>query len=71
MRLRSLYEDKKVASFALGRMNPATNGHELLVNAIEAQPGDAFLFLRLDFNSQNDVLIPEINLTKQTKQLSQ
>jgi len=45
MRLRSLYEDKKVASFALGRMNPATNGHELLVNAIKAQPGDAFLFL--------------------------
>ena len=45
MRLRSLFEDKKVAAFALGRMNPATNGHELLVNAIKEQPGDAFLFL--------------------------
>lgn len=45
MRLRNLFEDKKVAAFALGRMNPATNGHELLVNAIKAQPGDAFLFL--------------------------
>ena len=45
MRLRSLYEDKKVAAFALGRMNPATNGHELLVNKIKAQPGDPFLFL--------------------------
>ena len=45
MRLRSLYEDKKVAAFALSRMNPATNGHELLVNKIKAQPGDPFLFL--------------------------
>lgn len=47
MILRQLYEDGsgKVASFALGRMNPATNGHELLVNAVKSQPGDPFLFL--------------------------
>lgn len=47
MMLRHLYEDGagKVASFALGRMNPATNGHELLVNAVKSQPGDSFLFL--------------------------
>jgi len=35
----------KVASFALGRLNPATIGHELLVNAIKQEPGDSFLFL--------------------------
>jgi len=46
MKLRNLYEASgKTASFALGRMNPATNGHELLVNAVKAQPGDSFLFL--------------------------
>lgn len=45
MRLRNLFEDKKVAAFALGRMNPATTGHELLVNAIKNAPGDPFLFL--------------------------
>ena len=46
MRLRQVFEDKgKVAAFALGRLNPATNGHELLVNAIKQQPGDPFLFL--------------------------
>lgn len=46
MRLRQLFEaEKKVAAFALGRMNPATIGHELLVNAIKEQPGDHFLFL--------------------------
>lgn len=46
MQLRNLYEQEvKVAAFALGRMNPATVGHELLVNAVKEQPGDAFLFL--------------------------
>lgn len=46
MKLRNLFEETgKTASFALGRMNPATNGHELLVNAVKAQPGDSFLFL--------------------------
>jgi len=46
MRLRQLYEaEGKVASFALGRLNPATSGHELLVNAIKNAPGDSFLFL--------------------------
>ena len=46
MRLRQLYEaEGKVASFALGRLNPATSGHELLVDAIKNAPGDSFLFL--------------------------
>lgn len=46
MKLRNLYERPgKVAAFAVGRMNPATTGHELLVNKIKEQPGDPFLFL--------------------------
>lgn len=46
MFLRELFEaEKKMASFALGRLNPATSGHELLVNAIKKAPGDSFLFL--------------------------
>ena len=35
----------KQAAFAFGRLNPATVGHELMVNAIAQQPGDGFLFL--------------------------
>ena len=46
MRLRHLFEaPTKRAAFALGRLNPATTGHELLVNAIKQAPGDSFLFL--------------------------
>lgn len=46
MRLRQLFEaNGKTAAFAFGRLNPATNGHELLVQEIVKQPGDAFLFL--------------------------
>lgn len=46
VRLRQIFEaEGKVAAFALGRLNPATTGHELLVNAIKEQPGDHFLFL--------------------------
>ena len=46
MRLRQLFEAPgKTAAFAFGRLNPATNGHELLVQEIVKQPGDAFLFL--------------------------
>ena len=46
MRLRQFFEDTdKTAAFAFGRLNPATNGHELLVEEIKKQPGDAFLFL--------------------------
>jgi len=62
MRLRSLFEDKKVAAFALGRMNPATNGHELLVNKIKEQPGDAFLFL-----TDRAPKLPDNPLTSQEK----
>lgn len=35
----------KQAAFAFGRLNPATVGHELMVEAIKQQPGDSFLFL--------------------------
>ena len=35
----------KQAAFAFGRLNPATVGHELMVDAIKQQPGDSFLFL--------------------------
>jgi len=46
MLLRQIFEaENKIASFAIGRLNPATIGHELLVNAIKASPGDPFLFL--------------------------
>ena len=46
MFLRELFEAPgKQASFALGRLNPATTGHEILVNKIKAEPGDSFLFL--------------------------
>lgn len=46
MRLRDLFEAKgKEASFAVGRLNPATIGHGLLVEAIKQGPGDPFLFL--------------------------
>ena len=46
MFLRELFEAPgKQAAFALGRLNPATTGHELLVKAIKGAPGDSFLFL--------------------------
>ena len=46
MRLRQIFEaPAKTASFAIGRLNPATIGHERLVDAIKSQPGDHFLFL--------------------------
>ena len=46
MLLRELFEAPgKQASFALGRLNPATTGHELLVDKIKEEPGDSFLFL--------------------------
>ena len=63
MRLRQLFEDKnKVAAFALGRLNPATTGHELLVNAIKSQPGDHFLFL-----TDRAPKLPDNPLTSQEK----
>ena len=45
MRIVEVISPSKRAAFALGRMNPATIGHELLVNAIKQAPGDSFLFL--------------------------
>ena len=52
----------KVAAFALGRMNPATIGHELLVNAIKQSPGDSFLFL-----TDRAPKLPDNPLTSQDK----
>lgn len=47
MQLRELYVEQagKEVSFALGRLNPATTGHGLLVEALKQGPGDAILFL--------------------------
>ena len=38
-------QKRKQAVLAFGRLNPATAGHELMVEAIKQQPGDSFLFL--------------------------
>lgn len=35
----------KPAAFAFGRLNPATIGHELMVETIAKQPGDGFIFV--------------------------
>mgnify|MGYP001064760239 CR=1 FL=1 len=46
MRLRQIFEAPgKEVSFALGRLNPATKGHGLLVEALKQGPGDSILFL--------------------------
>ena len=46
MLLRELFEAPgKQASFALGRLNPATTGHELLVDKIKEELAISFLFL--------------------------
>ena len=46
MFLRELFEAPgKQVSFALGRLNPATTGHGLLVEALKQGPGDSILFL--------------------------
>ena len=45
MKIYEVTNETKIAAFALGRLNPATIGHELLVNAIKQAPGDSFLFL--------------------------
>ena len=45
MLLREISEPNRSVSFALGRLNPATVGHGLLVEAVKQGPGDAVLFL--------------------------
>tara|TARA_E500000178_G_scaffold346200_1_gene397446 strand:- start:715 stop:1278 length:564 start_codon:yes stop_codon:yes gene_type:complete len=46
MKIWQIVEEKTdTAAFAFGRLNPATNGHELLINEIKNQPADPFLFL--------------------------
>ena len=64
MRLRQLFEaTDKTAAFAFGRMNPATIGHELLVEEILRQPGDHFLFL-----SDRPAKLPDDPLSAKEKQ---
>jgi len=62
--LRSLFEaPSKTAAFAFGRLNPATNGHELLVNEIVAQDADSFLYL-----SDRPAALPKDPLEPKEKQ---
>ena len=57
MRLKEFTEAlSKPASFAFGRMNPPTLGHQKLVNTIQSQPGDHFLFLTHTQNAKTDPL---------------
>ena len=62
MKIYEVTEQRKIAAFALGRMNPATVGHELLINAIKQAPGDSFLFL-----TDRAPKLPDNPLTSQDK----
>lgn len=56
MFLRELFESKKTAVFAFGRMNPPTSGHKKLVNKMKSLPGEKFLFLSHTQNAKTDPL---------------
>ena len=63
MHLRQIFEaPSKRAAFALGRLNPATIGHERLVNKIKEQGADPFLFL-----TDRPAKLPDDPLTPQQK----
>jgi len=62
VKIYEVTEQRKIAAFALGRMNPATVGHELLINAIKQAPGDSFLFL-----TDRAPKLPDNPLTSQDK----
>jgi len=62
VKIYEVTEKNKTASFALGRLNPATIGHELLVNAIKKEKGDSFLFL-----TDRAPKLPKDPLTSQDK----
>lgn len=62
MKVFEVVKQQKTAAFAFGRLNPATIGHELLVKEIQAQPGDAFLFL-----SDRPAKLPDDPLESQEK----
>ena len=49
MRLREITSPNKSVSFALGRLNPATTGHGLLVEAVRQGPGDAIQTAQQNF----------------------
>ena len=46
----------KPASFAFGRFNPPTIGHQKLISTIQTQPGDHFLFLTHTQKANTDPL---------------
>ena len=57
MLLRELYEDTtKKAVLAFGRLNPPTIGHAKLVDAIQSQDGDHYLFLSQTQKPKTDPL---------------
>ena len=62
MKIYEVTGTNKTASFALGRLNPATIGHELLVKAIKKEEGDSFLFL-----TDRAPKLPKDPLTSQDK----
>ena len=62
MKIYEVTGTNKTAAFALGRLNPATIGHELLVNAIKKEQGDSFLFL-----TDRAPKLPKDPLTSQDK----
>ncbi len=62
MKIYEVTGTNKTASFALGRLNPATIGHELLVDAIKKEEGDSFLFL-----TDRAPKLPKDPLTSQDK----
>ena len=62
MKIYEVTGKNKTASFALGRLNPATIGHELLVDAIKKEEGDSFLFL-----TDRAPKLPKDPLTSQDK----
>ena len=48
MKIYEVTNETKIAAFALGRLNPATIGHELLVNAIKQAPQPVKSFKYID-----------------------
>lgn len=56
MLLRQLFEQKRLAVIAFGRMNPPTIGHQKLVEKIKSINGDHYLFLSQSQKPKTDPL---------------
>ena len=56
MKLRQLFEEKRVAVMAFGRMNPPTIGHQKLVEAVKSNNGDHYVFLSQTQKPKTDPL---------------